>query len=41
MERQLQFILEFIRLPNNRSLMAYWNLCVTEFSKLNKFTHVH
>jgi len=33
MEWQLQFLLEFIQLSNNRSLTEYWNFCLTEFSK--------
>jgi len=32
-------VLEFIQLANC-SLMEYWNVCFTEFSKLNKFTYV-
>jgi len=34
------WLLEFIRLSNNRSLTEYWNFCFTKISKLNKFMHM-
>jgi len=41
MERQLVWLLEFIRLSNNHSSTKYRNFCFTELCKLNKFMHGH